>query len=111
LWDSVIASHNQALLYVKKETTVRKEQSTRMTARRRHQLFSSKKFGQNFKKKLHVDTTIASAILKKGTRGSFHQWTKDTYNRSNSDSKAARPRHFKKKLLVSTNAVCYTSRK
>jgi hypothetical protein len=28
----------------------------------------------------HVDTTMANAILKKGTRGSFHQWTKDDYD-------------------------------
>jgi hypothetical protein len=27
-----------------------------------------------------VDTVIANVILKKGTRGSFHQWTKDNYN-------------------------------
>jgi hypothetical protein len=26
---------------------------------------------------IHVDTVIANAILKKGTRGSFHYWTKD----------------------------------
>jgi hypothetical protein len=72
LWDSVIASHNQALLYVKKETTVRKEQSTRMTARRRHQLFSSKKFGQNFKKKLH------------GYLHSIHERKHDSSTKSNS---------------------------
>ncbi len=28
----------------------------------------------------HVDTAIANAILKKCTRGSFHQWTKDDYD-------------------------------
>ncbi len=27
----------------------------------------------------HVDTTIANAILKKSTRASFHQWTKDDW--------------------------------
>ena len=26
----------------------------------------------------HVDTTISNTILKKGTRGSFHLWDKDT---------------------------------
>ncbi len=26
---------------------------------------------------IHVDTTIANTILKKGTRGSFHHWIKD----------------------------------
>jgi len=29
---------------------------------------------------IHVDTVIANAILKKGTRGSFHQWPKDDYD-------------------------------
>ena len=28
----------------------------------------------------HVDTVIANAILKKGTRGSFHLWVKDDYD-------------------------------
>ena len=28
----------------------------------------------------HVDTTISNAILKKGTRGSFHLWDKDDYD-------------------------------
>ena len=28
----------------------------------------------------HVDTAIPNDILKKGTRGSFHQWTKDDYD-------------------------------
>jgi len=28
----------------------------------------------------HVDKAIANAILKKGTRGSFHLWVKDDYD-------------------------------
>jgi hypothetical protein len=28
----------------------------------------------------NVDTAIANAIIKKGTRGSFHQWVKDDYD-------------------------------
>ena len=28
----------------------------------------------------HVDTSTVNPILKKGTRGSFHQWTKDDYD-------------------------------
>jgi hypothetical protein len=31
-------------------------------------------------KHLHVDTAIANAILKKGTRGSFHLWVQDDYD-------------------------------
>ena len=29
---------------------------------------------------IHIDTAIANAILKKGTRGSFHHWVKDDYD-------------------------------
>jgi hypothetical protein len=29
---------------------------------------------------IHIDTTIAKAILQKGTRGSFHHWVRDDYD-------------------------------
>ncbi len=29
---------------------------------------------------IHIDTTIAKAILQEGTRGSFHHWARDDYD-------------------------------
>ena len=29
---------------------------------------------------IHIDTSIAKAILKKGTRGSFHHWVQDDFD-------------------------------
>jgi hypothetical protein len=31
---------------------------------------------------IHIDTAIAKAILKKGTRGSFHHWVQDDFDLS-----------------------------